>query len=172
MTPLTAANRINNQQTTRSGGAGGLRIRVDSMTREEDMHTTIKQQTDHAEGGLVGDDDDGNDDNDDNDSDDGHDEDVDNDDDGGCGGRDGHHQMRKGRGTEQTQQSKSSQKWGGETVVMAVTMMTTTTTTTTMKPRIDRGCSGGEWQAAAMAVAVAMRGCFGNIIRHPQYIPT
>ncbi len=42
------------------------------------------------EGGVVGDDDD----------DDGHDDDDgdDNDDDGRCGGQDGHHQMRKGRG--------------------------------------------------------------------------
>ena len=49
-------------------------------------------QTDHAEGGVVGDDDD----------DDGHDDDDDddddNDDDGGCGGQDGHHRMRKVRG--------------------------------------------------------------------------
>jgi len=30
--------------------------------------------------------------------------------------------------------------------------------TTTMKPRSDRGCGGGEWRAAAMAVAVATRG--------------
>ncbi len=39
--------------------------------------------------------------NDDNDNDnDGHDDDDGNDDDGGCGGQDGHHQMRKGRGHE------------------------------------------------------------------------
>ena len=34
----------------------------------------------------------------DDDADDGHDNDDANDDDGGCGGRDGHHRMRKGRG--------------------------------------------------------------------------
>jgi hypothetical protein len=33
-----------------------------------------------------------------------------------------------------------------------------------MKPRCYHGCGGGEWQAAATAVAVATRGCFGNII--------
>jgi hypothetical protein len=52
--------------------------------------TTIKQIT--RRGGVVGDDDD------DNDNGDGHDGDDDNDGDGGCGGRDGHHRMRKGRG--------------------------------------------------------------------------
>jgi hypothetical protein len=36
-----AANRINNQQTMLSGGAGGLW--GDDTTRDEDMHTTIKQ---------------------------------------------------------------------------------------------------------------------------------
>jgi len=55
---------------------------------------------------------------------------------------------------------------GGEMVVTAVTMTMMTTTMTTMKPRKDRGCSGGEWRAAAMTVAVAMRGCFGNIISY------
>jgi len=56
---------------------------------------------------------------------------------------------------------------------MAVTM-TMTMMTTTMKPLSDRGCSGGEWRAVAtaVAVAVAMIGCFGNIIRHPHSIPT
>jgi hypothetical protein len=39
-TPLTAANRINNQQTTQSGGVGGLQ--GDDTTKDEDMHTTIK----------------------------------------------------------------------------------------------------------------------------------
>jgi hypothetical protein len=49
-------------------------------------------QIDHAEGGVVG-----NDDN--NDGNNGHDDgDNDNNNDGGCGGRDGHHRMRKGRG--------------------------------------------------------------------------
>ncbi len=46
-----------------------------------DMHTTIKQIT--QRGGVVDDDDN---------------DDDENDDDGGCGGRDGHHRMRKGRG--------------------------------------------------------------------------
>jgi hypothetical protein len=31
----------------------------------------------------------------------------------------------------------------------------------------DGGCGDGEWRAAATAVAVATRGCFGNKIRHP-----
>jgi len=62
--------------------------------------------------------------------------------------------------TEQMQQSNRSQKRGGKTVVTAVTM--TTTMTTTIKPRSDH--CGGEWRAAAtaMAVAVAMIGCFGK----------
>jgi hypothetical protein len=38
--PLTAANLLNNQQTTGSGGAGGLR--GDDTMRDKDMHTTIK----------------------------------------------------------------------------------------------------------------------------------
>ena len=38
--PLTAANLINNQQTTGSGGAGGLQ--GDDTMRDKDMHTTIK----------------------------------------------------------------------------------------------------------------------------------
>ena len=59
------------------------------------MHTTIKQIT--RRGGVVGDDDD----DDDDDDGDGYDGDNDNDDDdGGCGGRDGHHQMKKGRGQD------------------------------------------------------------------------
>ena len=53
----------------------------------------LNNQTDHVDGGVVGDDDDDDDDNDDNDNDD-----DDNNDDGGCGGQDGHHRMRKGRG--------------------------------------------------------------------------
>ena len=48
------------------------------------------------EGGLVGDEDDEDHDYDDDDDGGGHDND--NDDDGRCGGRDGHHRMRKGRG--------------------------------------------------------------------------
>ena len=60
-------------------------------------------------------------------------------------------------------------------MVTAVTIMTMTTmtrmTTMMMKPRSDRDCGGGEWQAVATAtttaVAVAMIGCFGNnITRH------
>ena len=65
-------------------------------TRRGTRTCAHNNQTDHAEGGVVGDDDDGDDrdgDNDDND---------DNDDDGGCGGRDDHHQMRKGRGHDDT----------------------------------------------------------------------
>jgi len=42
-TPLTATNRINNQQTMRSGGTGWLR--GDDTTRDEDMLKTIKQIT-------------------------------------------------------------------------------------------------------------------------------
>ena len=60
--------------------------RMWETTRRGTRTCTHNNQTDHAEGGVVGDDDDG---------DDG---DDDNDDDGGCGGRDGHHRMRKGRG--------------------------------------------------------------------------
>jgi hypothetical protein len=94
-----------------------------------------------------------------------------NNDDGRCGGRDGHHRMRKGRGHDHTT-IKRSQRMGGKTVVTAVTMTMTmrmrTTTTTMMKPRSNRGCRGGEWQAAATAVAVAMRGCFSMIIWHPR----
>ena len=71
--------------------------------------------------------------------------------------------------TEQTQQSNRSQKRGGKTVVTAVTMTTTMTTTTTMmKLWSDHGCGDGEWRAAATAVAVATRGCFGNKIRRPR----
>ena len=39
-TPLTAGNRINNQQTMQIRGAGGLQ--GDDTMRDEDMHTTIK----------------------------------------------------------------------------------------------------------------------------------
>jgi len=42
---LMAANQFNNQQTTQSGGAGGLR--GDGTTMDEDTQTTIK---DYAEG--------------------------------------------------------------------------------------------------------------------------
>ncbi len=55
------------------------------------MHNA-HNKTDHAEGGVVGDDDE------DNDSHNDDDDNNDNDNDGGCGGRDGHCQMRKGRG--------------------------------------------------------------------------
>ena len=48
-------------------------------------------QTDHTEGGVVGD-------NYDDDDNNGHIVNDDNDDDGGCGGQDGHHQKRTGRG--------------------------------------------------------------------------
>jgi hypothetical protein len=48
--------------------------------------------------------------------------------------------------------------------------------TRTQQP--NRSCGGGvrcwrRWRrwAAAMAVAVATRGCFGKIIRHPLWIP-
>jgi len=77
--------------------------------------------------------------------------------------------MRKGRGHDDTT-IKRSQRRGGKTVVTALmmTMMMRTTTTTMMKPRSDRGCGGGEWRAAATAVAVAARGCFGMIIWHPR----
>ena len=88
---------------------------------------THNNQTDHVEGGVVGDDDGDDDDDDDyddddddyDDDDDGHDDDGhdddghddngnddnddnDNDDDGGYGVRDGHHRMRKGRGHDNT----------------------------------------------------------------------
>ena len=71
-------------------------------------------------------DNDNNDDDDDDDDDNGHDDD--NNEDGGCGGRDGHHWMRKGRG-QKTQQSNRSQKRVGETVVTALTMTMTMTMT-------------------------------------------
>jgi hypothetical protein len=73
--------------------------------------------------------------------------------------------MRKGRGHDDTT-IKRSQRRGGNTVVTAVTMMMTMrrTTTTMMKPWSDHGCGGGEWRAAATAVAVATRGCLGMII--------
>jgi hypothetical protein len=63
--------------------------------RDKDM--PHNNQIDHVEGGVVGDNNDDDDDNDDDDNDDNNDDD-DNDDDGGCGGRDGHHRIRKGRG--------------------------------------------------------------------------
>ena len=66
-------------------GNGSERTRREHKETTMDMHTTIKQLT--WRGGVVDDDD--NDDDDDDDE---------NDDDGGCGGQDGHHRMRKGRG--------------------------------------------------------------------------
>jgi hypothetical protein len=63
--------------------------RDDNKARwERGMRTCAhNNQTDHVEGGVVGDDDDGDGGDDDND---------DNDNDGGCGGQDGHHRMRSG----------------------------------------------------------------------------
>ena len=58
--------------------------------------------------------------------------------------------------TEQMQQSNRSQKRGGGDSGDG----SDDDETTTMKPRSDRGCGGGEWRAAATAVAVATRGCF------------
>ena len=75
---------------TQSGGAGGLQ--GDDTTSDEGQGHAHNNQTDHAEGGLVG----NNDINDD--DDDGHSNNDGNDDDVRCGGRDGHHRMRKGRG--------------------------------------------------------------------------
>ncbi len=73
--------------------------------------------------------------------------------------------MRKGIGHEDTT-IKRSQRRGGKAVVTAVMLTMTMRTTTTMmtKPQSDHGCGGGEWRAAATAVAVVMRGCFGLII--------
>ena len=70
------------------------------------MHNAHNNQTDHAEGGVVGDDDE--DDDSHNDADDNNDDDND----GGCGGRDGHRRMRKGRGHDDTT-IKISQRRGG-----------------------------------------------------------
>ena len=81
--PLTAVNLINNQQMTGSGGAGGLR--GDDTMRDK---ACTQQSNISCGGGVV----------DNNDDDDGHDNNDNNDNDGGCGGRDGHHRMRKGRG--------------------------------------------------------------------------
>ncbi len=69
-------------------GNGSKGTRREHEETAMDMHTTIKQIT--RRGGVVGD----------NDDDDVHKDDNndDNDDDGGCGGQDGHHWMRKGRG--------------------------------------------------------------------------
>jgi len=64
-------------------GNGSKQTRREHKETTMDMHTTIKQIT--RRGGVVDDDDD---------------DDDENDDDGGCGGRDGHHQMRKGRGQD------------------------------------------------------------------------
>ena len=71
----------------RGGGASGRR-------QDEGRGHAHNNQIDHAEEGVVGDDDD----EDNNDDYYGHDDDDNNDDDGGCGGRDGHHRMRTGRG--------------------------------------------------------------------------
>jgi len=58
------------------------------MTQQGTRTYIHTNQIDHTEGRVVG-----NDDKDDDDDDNNH-----NDDDGRCGGWDGHHQMRKGRG--------------------------------------------------------------------------
>ena len=67
------------------GGGGATGRRHDKG--QGHAHTTIKQIT--RRGGVVDDDNDDDDDDDDK-----------NDDDGGCGGQDGHHRMRKGRGQD------------------------------------------------------------------------
>ena len=69
-------------------GNGSEQTRREHKETTMDMHTTIKQIM--WRGGVVADDDD-DDDDDNNDGDD-------NDDNGGCGGRDGHHRLKKGRG--------------------------------------------------------------------------
>ena len=68
----------------------GNRSKQTRRARGDSDEHAHSNQTDHVVGGVVGDDDD----------DDGHDDndDDDNDDNGGCGGQDGHHRMRKGRG--------------------------------------------------------------------------
>ena len=81
-----------NQQSTndakwRGGGATGRR-------HDEGRGHAHNNQIDHTEGGVVGDDD-----NDDNDNY-GHNDDNNNKDEGGCGGRDGNHRMRTGRGQD------------------------------------------------------------------------
>jgi len=134
------------------------------MTRQG-TRTCTQQSNRSRGGGAVGNSNDGNED--DNDEDD----DNDNNDDGGCGGRDGHHRMRKGRGHDGRTNTtiKSVTEEGGKMVVKAVTMaMTMTMMLTMMKPWSDRGCGDGKWQAVATAVAVTMRGCFGIKIRHPR----
>jgi len=87
MTTLTIESTINKRREVEGWGRG-----YGETTRRGTRTCAHNNQTDHAEGGVVGDDDDG---------DDGDDGDDDNDDDGGCGGRDGHHQMRKGRGHDE-----------------------------------------------------------------------
>ena len=134
-------NKDNDRRSLSSRlGNGSKRTRREHEETAMDMHTTIKQIT--RRGGVGGNDgdDDGHDDDDDDD---------DNDDDGRCGWQDGHHRMRK-----QTQQSNRSQKRGGGDSGDG----SDDDETTTMKPRSDRGCGGGEWRAAATAVAVATRG--------------
>jgi len=83
-TTLTIESTINKQRKVEGpGGAYGETARQGRRT------CTHNNQTDHAEGGVVGNDDD---------FDDGDNGNGNNNDDGGCGGRDGHHRMRKGRG--------------------------------------------------------------------------
>ena len=70
-------------------------------------------------GGLVGDEDDEDHDYDDDDDGGGHDND--NDDDGRCGGRDGHHRMRKGRGHDDRTKHNNQidhRRGGGVTAVI------------------------------------------------------
>jgi hypothetical protein len=86
-TPLTIKSTINKRREVEGRGGG-----YGETARRGTRTCAHNNQTDHAEGGVVGDD------YDDNDDDDGHEDDDDNDDDGGYGGRDGHHRMRKGRG--------------------------------------------------------------------------
>ena len=97
-----------NQQSTndanwRGGGATGRR-------HDKGRGHAHKNKIDHAEGGLVG----ANDDHDDDDN--SHVVDNDNDDDGGCGGWDGHHLMRKGKGHDDRTKTtiKSITEEGGE----------------------------------------------------------
>ena len=81
---MTIESTINKRSEVEGRGGG-----YGETTRQGTRTCAHNNQTDHEEGGVVGDDDDDDDDDDGND---------DNDDDDGCGGRDGHHRMRKGRG--------------------------------------------------------------------------
>jgi len=83
MTTLTIESTINKRREVEGWGRG-----YGETTRRGTRTCAHNNQTDHAEGGVVGDD--------------GDDGDDDNDDDGRCGGRDGHHRMRKGRGHDDT----------------------------------------------------------------------